>query len=191
MNIEVEIKVKTDRLDELKIKLSKVGRLVKSIRQIDEYYIPCQRDFFARKPYPIEWLRIRTNPDKVIFEYDRSICKRADGLQEYAEEYETEISNPDEFRNILRFLDFKHITTVDKQREYWDCGDFEVALDVVRGLGSFIEIEAKRDFKDAVTARRGCMKFLEELGMTVREEDLVKSGYPDLLLEANKKTQMR
>jgi len=47
-------------------------------------------------------LRIRTNPDRVVFEYDKSINKKSDGEQEYAEEYETEISNPEEFRKIMK-----------------------------------------------------------------------------------------
>jgi len=101
MNIEVEIKVKVDNFVQLKEKLPNFGQLVKTIRQIDEYYIPCHRDFFNQKPHPAEWLRIRINPDKVIFEYDRSVNKRADGRQDYAEEYESEISHPDEFRKIL------------------------------------------------------------------------------------------
>ena len=76
MNIEVEIKVKVDNLEEIKEKVSKVGKLVKAIRQIDDYYIPAHRDFFAQKPHPTEYLRIRTNPDKVVFEYDLSINKQ-------------------------------------------------------------------------------------------------------------------
>ena len=85
MNIEVEIKIKIDNLEEIKTKVSSVGKLIKAIKQIDDYYIPCHRDFFALKPHPVEWLRIRTNPDKVVFEYDKSINKKDDGEQDCAE----------------------------------------------------------------------------------------------------------
>ena len=54
MNIEVEIKVKVANLAEIKKKVSKIGKLVKAIKQIDEYYIPAHRDFFAQKPHPTE-----------------------------------------------------------------------------------------------------------------------------------------
>ena len=104
MNIEVEIKIKIKNFEDVRKKVSAVGRLVKSIRQIDEYYVPCHRNFFTQKPHPTEWLRIRTNPDKVIFEYDRSINKKLSGEQDYAEEYETEISDTGEFRKIERIL---------------------------------------------------------------------------------------
>lgn len=183
MNIEVEIKIKIDSLDKIRKEITKIGKLMKSINQIDEYYVPCHRDFFAQKPHPTEWLRIRTNPDEVIFEYDKSVNKRADGLQDYAEEYETIVSQPGELRKILQFLDFKKVETVDKQREYWNCGKLEVALDDIKGLGFFVEVEVKGDFTDAIKARTECMNFLERLGIKVFEKDLIKKGYPELLLE--------
>lgn len=185
MNIEIEIKVKIDNFDLLKDSLPKFGKLVKSIQQIDEYYTPIQRDFFAVKPHPVEWLRIRTNPDKVIFEYDKSIGKREDGLQDYAQEYETEIKQPDELRKILEFLDFKKVAIVDKQREYWDCGNFEVVLDNVKGLGYFVEVELKEDCSDGLIGRQKCMEFLGKLGIKVTESDITKTGYPVLLMNAN------
>lgn len=185
MNIEVEIKVKIDSFEKVKKNLLDAGKLVKTIKQIDEYYIPCHRDFFANKPHPVEWLRIRTNPDKVVFEYDKSINKKSDGEQECAKEYETEISQPNEFRKILEFLDFKKIMTVDKQREYWNCGDFEVCLDNVKDLGFFIEVEAKGDFENTEKAKKGCMDFLDKLGIENWQENHIKKGYPVLLLEKN------
>ena len=182
MNIEVEIKVKIDNFEEIKKKVSKIGKLVKAIKQVDDYYIPCHRDFFNQKPHPIEWLRIRTNPDKVVFEYDLSI-KKADGEREYAEEYETEISDVKEFKKILGFLDFKKVVTVEKQREYWMCGDIEVALDKIKGLGTFIEAEAKGNFKNNQEAKKACIDFLENLGIKNVEKIQIKKGYPQLLLE--------
>src|SRR4030042_2824576 len=181
MNIEVEIKVKIDSYEELRNNLPKFGKIVKSIKQIDEYYTPCHRDFFAHKPYPLEWLRIRINPDKTIFKYDKSFEKK-DGSQNYADEYETEISKPDELRKILEFLDFKKVITVYKQREYWDCGDFEVCLDDVKDLGFFIEVEAKGDFENTAKAREECIKFLDTLGVKY-EGNEIKAGYPNLLLK--------
>ncbi len=185
MNIEVEIKIEIGDIDKIREKVAKIGKLIKAINQVDEYYIPSHRDFFAQKPHPTEWLRIRTNPDKVVFEYDLSINKKADGEQECAEEYETEISNVEEFRKILGFLNFTKVVTVDKQREYWDCGDIEVALDNVKGLGTFIEAEAKGDFKTLTDAKTACVNFLENLGIKDVENKKINKGYPVLYLEKN------
>ncbi len=183
MNIEVEIKIKINNFEEIKERVSKVGKLIKAIKQIDEYYVPSHRDFFAQKPHPTEWMRIRTNPDKVVFEYDRSINKKENGEQECAEEYETEISDYEEFKKILNFLDFKKVITVDKQREYWDCGDLEIALDKIEGLGDFIEVEAKGDFKSTTDAKKACLEFLDKLGIKNAENIQINKGYPVLLLE--------
>jgi len=185
MNIEVEIKIEIDNFDEIKQKVAKRGKLIRSINQIDEYYIPCQRDFFAAKPHPFEWLRIRTNPDKTIFEYDLSINKDATGRQECAEEYETGITDPIEFRKILKFLDFKKVVEVNKQRQYWDCGEIEIALDQVKKLGDFIEAEAKGDFKSTAEARTACIKFLEDLGFSDIDHKEILVGYPVLYIERN------
>jgi len=183
MNVEVEIKIKIESIDNIRKKVSELGKLIKSIKQIDEYYIPCHRDFFAQKPHPTEWLRIRTNPDKVIFEYDKSINKKNNGEQDCAEEYETEISDKEEFKKILDFLNFKNIVTVVKNREYWDCGKIEVALDEIEGLGFFIEAEAKGDFKDTNEAKTACLKFLSSLGVKNPQDLQINKGYPVLLME--------
>ena len=182
MNVEIEVKIKLDSLEEARRELPKFGKLVKSIRQIDEYYTPCHRDFFAHKPHPVEWLRIRVNPDVAIFEYDKSF-DRKDGSQDYAEEYETKISQPDELRKMLRFLDFRKVITIDKQREYWDCGDLEICLDDVKNLGFFIEVEAKKNFSSTSEAREKCIGFLHKVGIKDWQKRQIKTGYCDLLLK--------
>ena len=80
-------------------------------------------------------------------------------------------------------MDFKKVVTVDKQREYWDCGDLEIALDKIAGLGSFIEVEAKGKFGSTAEAKKACLKFLEELGIKNAEQMQINKGYPVLLLE--------
>lgn len=182
MNVEVEVKIEIDNFEEIKAKVATMGKLIKSIKQVDDYFVPCHKDFFAQKPIT-EWLRIRTNPDKVIFEYDRSVGLKKATDYDYAEEYETVISNPDEFRKILEFLNFEKVTTVDKQREYWDCGNIEVALDKIESLGHFIEAEAKGDFKDSIEAKQVCLDFLKSLGLQNVEAREIHEGYPTLLIK--------
>jgi len=187
MNVEVEVKIQIDNFEEVRKKVSEVGKLVKSINQIDEYYVPCQRDFFANKPQPIEHLRIRTNPGKSVFEYTKTINLKENLDYDCAEEYETEISNPEEFKKTLNFLDFKKVVIVDKQREYWDCGKIEIALDKVKGLGTFVEAEAKGDFISNEDSRTACINFLMSLGIEEVEKNQTKKGYPSLILEKNNK----
>jgi len=186
MNVEVEIKIKIKSFGKIRNELQKYGKLAKSIKQVDEYYTPRHRDFFARKPFPVEWLRIRTNPDETIFEYDKSIYKKGRKDMECAHEYETEISRPEELKKILNFLDFRKAVTVEKEREIWDCGDFEVSLDKVKKLGYFIEVEAKGNFKNSAEAKKACHAFLSKVGVRPTSEKIIKAGYPILLLEKRK-----
>lgn len=182
MNIEVEIKVQIDDFKEVRERLESLGSLEKTISQSDEYYVPSHRNFFEQEPRPTEWLRIRINPDKVIFEYDRSVLDVQTGFQDYAEEYETDVSHPENLRKILEFLDFKKVIVVEKQREYWSCGNFEVVLDYVTNLGRFIEVEAKRDFASIQEARKACQDFLGDLGVPYSEKLEIREGYPTMLL---------
>ena len=187
MNIEVEIKIQIRGFKKIRDKLRNYGKLIKSIKQIDEYYVPYHRNFFAQKPFPTEWLRIRTNPNETIFEYDKSINKNTKGEQEYAEEYETEISQPEELKKILEFLDFEKVITVEKKREIWNCSNLEVCLDKVKGLGFFIEVEAKKGFSNSAEAKRACYDFLNQLGIDATPKNIINTGYPVLLLEHNLK----
>ena len=75
------------------------------------------------------------------------------------------------------------MVTVDKQREYWDCGDFEIALDKIAGLGSFIEVEAKGNFESTADAKIACLRFLEELGIKNAEQIRINKGYPVMIIE--------
>lgn len=50
MNIEVEIKIPIDNFEEIRARVSALGKLIKSIHQIDEYYNPIHRDFLGKNP---------------------------------------------------------------------------------------------------------------------------------------------
>jgi predicted adenylyl cyclase CyaB len=80
-------------------------------------------------------------------------------------------------------LDFKKVLTIEKDREYWMCGKIEVALDTIKELGTFVEAEAKGDFKDEKEAKKECIKFLENLGIKNVAKTYINKGYSALLFE--------
>jgi len=183
MNIEVEIKLKIENWQEIRKKVSSLGKLVRSIKQIDEYYIPIHRDFFAQKPKTIEWMRVRKEPERTVFGYYRAIDHEGDKDGWIDEEYETEISNPEDFKKILGFLDFKKVITINKEREYWDCGDIEISLDKIKELGNFIEVEAKKNFKNNDEARQACRDFFGKLGIKDIKKLQTTKGYANMMLD--------
>lgn len=63
------------------------------------------------------------------------------GKSDYCDEYESEIENIENFKKILKALDFSSLVIVYKKRKTFLYEDYEIALDSVKGLGEFVEIE--------------------------------------------------
>ncbi len=71
---------------------------------------------------------------------------------------------------------------VDKLREIWFVGNVKFHIDEVKGLGSFVEIEAiDRDgtIGEAVLQRQ-CAEWMARFGIC--HEDLIEESYSDMLL---------
>lgn len=71
---------------------------------------------------------------------------------------------------------------VDKTRETWEYQDYEIAIDQVKGLGDFVEIEYKGEEKsvDPVKIANEMIVFLKEIGLSNIRRNY--QGYPFLLL---------
>src|SRR3954468_8109655 len=91
------------------------------------------------------------------------------------------VSNGDELRAVLE-RSLGVLVTVDKQREIYYIENVKFHVDLVEGLGMFVEIEAcgKREEEAALLGQ--CREYMELFG--IKEEELVERSYSDLLLEA-------
>jgi adenylate cyclase class 2 len=181
-DIEIEIKIPLDEdtFSNVKEKLEKGAKIEKTSHQIDEYFTPSHRNF-VKPQFPFEWLSIRKRGGRAILNYKHWYPENVE-VATHCDEFETEIEHPDQLGKIFSALDFKHLITVEKQREVYICnGEFEVALDVVKELGHFIEIEAIKDFGSVEATREKLFEFANDLGIDVSKTD--KRGYPFLLME--------
>lgn len=61
------------------------------------------------------------------------------------EELETRVENPDTILQILSRLGYELIDQIEKAREMYELGKMHIGLDVIKGLGHFIEIEGPDD----------------------------------------------
>ena len=86
-------------------------------------------------------------------------------------------------QDIINYLGYKQVIEVNKVRRKTKYKDFEICLDQVEGLGSFIEVEKMSD-QDASVVQEELFEFLKQLG--IREQDQVHKGYDTLLFEKNK-----
>ncbi len=177
--MEIEIKVKIERSENLQKLLESEGKLKYTDKQIDEYYTPAHKNFVSVEPV-VEWLRLRDSNGKFSINYKHWIAGD-DGQTNHCDEHETKIENLEAMRNILKALDFKYLITVNKERRAWDYKDYEISFDRVEGLGDFVEIEYKGSDTDSKKITDEMMEFLKNLDCGEITRDF--RGYPYLLLE--------
>ena len=74
------------------------------------------------------------------------------------------------------------MVVVDKKREIYFIDNIKIHLDQVKGLGTFLEIEAQSEEgdKSEELLHRQCVQLMDEWG--IRNEDLLNDSYSDLLL---------
>src|SRR3989304_7200146 len=141
-NIEIEIQVQIEKIKLLEDFLKKKGKFIGRWRQVDEYFTPSHRNFIKKRP-TVEWLRLRNTDGKKYSINYKNWHHGQDGKSHHADEFETKIEEIEQLRNIFRVLDFKPIITVDKTRTVYIYKNYEIVIDRVRNLGTFVEIEYK------------------------------------------------
>ena len=165
----VEIKAKTDRLDELRsIILSQNARTVGTDHQVDTYYV-----------VPKGRLKLRHGPieNTLIF------YQRADTAA--AKTSEVELYKSEDLASLKPLLDaaFDQLVTVRKRREIFFIENVKLHLDIVEGLGTFVEIEAidESGTIDVTTLNAQCTRLMQLLD--IRPDDLQTHSYSDMLLQ--------
>ncbi len=182
-NIEIEIQVNIENSKPLLDFLEKNARFVSEKCQIDEYFVPAHRNFIDIRPVK-EWLRLRNNDDKYSINY-KNWHFNTDGKSEFCDEYESVIESLDQVKNILRILDFKPLVQVEKLRKIWKYKNYEIAVDTVKNLGDFVEIEyiGDKENVDPVAITETMISFLKKQDCGIIKRNYV--GYPFQLLFPN------
>ncbi|NOQ55943.1 MAG: class IV adenylate cyclase [Nanohaloarchaea archaeon] len=179
-NNDIEIKYPLKNPDEVKQFLNKNAKLIsENIYQKDSYYVPTHRDFLVVK-YPFEWLRLRESSKGIFITYKHfypNNVKKTD----YCDEFETKIDNIKTMEKMFENLDFKNVVIVKKSRITWIFEEVEIVIDEVTDLGFYIELEAKKDFKNPKDGKAYLYTILKKINVKVGEEDL--RGYPFRILE--------
>jgi adenylate cyclase class 2 len=140
-NIEIEIQVKIGNTKNLIKFLKKKAKFLYENHQIDEYFTPSHRNFIKTRPAK-EWLRLRSEENNYSITYKNWYFTK-EGKSYHCDEFETTIGDIKQLKNILKVLNFKSLVTIDKIRKTWKYKNYEIAVDAVRGLGNFVEIEYK------------------------------------------------
>lgn len=151
---EIEIKLKVDKEEYTRIlDIIKKHSIDKgNVNQIDTYYTLIDKEFNQ------EWLRVRNENGKYIFNYKKKIDNS------HYEKYDVLIDNVNNLNIILNALGVKSIGTINKNRMIYIYKDkYEFSFDTIEDIGMFIEIELinksdnfEKDFCDL-------LKVLEDL----------------------------
>lgn len=180
-NKEIEIRVRVEKKEPLLNFLEKHGSLKSEKHQSDEYFTPAHKNFIKEKPIK-EWLRLRKEGDKYSLDY-KNWHYNDDGKAYHCDEYEVKLENADGLVNILKALNFESLIIVDKQRKTFQFENYEIALDSVKELGDYVEVEYKgeEDILDTKKIAEEMKAFIEKTGCQILEQDFV--GYPYLLIK--------
>lgn len=171
-DIETEIKIKLSKkeFENLKILMERDATFLKESKQIDTYYQPIYRKFLNNEEIT-EWLRIGQRGNKNILNYKNWY----DNM--YCDEYEVEIDDVCNLDKIFKILGLEEIAIVDKlRRTYSYLNKYEIALDFVKDLGYFVEIEVKEYDKTSIEEYDLLLKIARNLGLNLNNID--KRGYP-------------
>jgi adenylate cyclase, class 2 len=172
---EVEVKAKVSNLESLKHQLQNLGcELSEPITQHDYIYNQIGIDFANHKT-PV--LRLREQNGKIIFTLKKDRGDELDCIEK-----EVEVDNRQTMEEIFEIMGYSKSIEVHKRRQKGKCNGYEVCLDEVEGLGSFIEVE-KMTEDDGEKVKEELVQFLESLG--VQRSDRVMHGYDTLLWQKN------
>lgn len=171
---EIKIKLSEDEFHNLEIFFSSHAEYLNSLHHIDTYYQPSDRKFIKEGKIN-EWLRIGVRGNKNILNYKN-------WYDDYCDEYEVEIDDVESLEKIFKALHLEKIAIVDKVRKaYYYLDKYEVALDQVKDLGYFIEIEIKKYDKDLNREFDELIKVAKDIGLNLNHRDT--KGYPYYLID--------
>ena len=179
--MEIEVKARLKDAEDVMAKLRALGCEFSPIRTQDDMVwvekFGTLDEFLANKVF----LRIRVqNGEKIIMTAKKPKALHGDGSL-IKREHEVVVDSADEARGILDMLGLKEAVRVVKKRQTCECNGYEICIDEIEGLGSFIELEKIDELGEADRIQQEMFAFLKTLGIS--PEDHVKKGYDILMLE--------
>lgn len=171
--IEVEAKIKIQNPEEFRKQISKIARLIKKEKKIDDYYT-----LESLKEYPKKSLRVRKTREsyKINFKQHLSYINGVHAKDE--QEFTT--SDIENFLNLIKDFGFKKWLTKIKYSEIYQINrNFHVEINNVKKLGWFVEVEYLAQKNEIAKARSKVLKIMKQLNLD--KKPIIKDGYTKLL----------
>ncbi len=175
---EIEVKLKTDDLKSLEQKLNEKGCILSlPIHQHDVVYSRGSTSEWEKSKEGDIILRIRKQNNISEFNLKQQRTSELDNI-----EYETKVDDSKALHNILLTLGWKPEVGVKKLRRKGKLGQYEICLDEVEILGSFVELEKLTDDNDdPVKVQEELLQVLESFGIS--RSNLEVRGYDTMIFQ--------
>jgi adenylate cyclase class 2 len=176
---EIEIKFKVDDIEKFKKDIINKGcTLSEVLNQSDTIYLFDLNDTLK-------------GPDKVVVRI-RNVngkselnLKRKSKIDFQAEEIEFGVEDPDKANSFLLNLGLKEWVKIEKKRVYTKYKDFNICIDDVKRLGTFVEIEIVTEESDKPEYfEKEILKAANELGIDTSNR--INNFYDNMISELNK-----
>ena len=169
--MEIEIRAKINNLEKIEKNIIKLGaKLIKETKQVDEYF--GEISLYQKIGYSF-LMRVRDEKDRKSMTYKGAESKK-DGIWE---EYEFVIDDTKKFVKMFESMGLEKIIVVNKYRKEYTLNGLTICLDIIDGLGNFIEIESlnNKDFN-----KNGLKKLIRKLN--IKDDQIIHKGYVTMLL---------
>ena len=149
---------------------------------IDIYYYDPLREYLKpnEKNEINQCMRLRKKDDKNYITY--KVDKFDDNnIWLYSDEYETEVEDFDKIQEIIKLLGLKELLTIHNKKSLYNTDKYEIALEEVKDLGTFLEVEyCTNEDVDVVLVKKDIQEFINNLNIEVSEE--LHMGKPEMML---------
>lgn len=172
---EIELKFKVDNIDDI------ISFLEKSNCEISD--TECQYDtIYVQNLDNVEstegsvWLRVRKTNDKIELNYKKQSAKKME-----SEEIEFEVNSYEKANAFLKALGFKEWVQVNKKRRYSKYQDYNICIDEVERLGTFVEIELLVNEQNDINYEEQLLNVAKEIG--INTDNRINSHYDTMISE--------
>ncbi len=182
MRQEIEVKAKVENLEVIAEKLRVLGcEISEPAIQDDTIFVNYTTAYDeAVSGQGMNFLRLRKSNGKILFTIKQPQSNELDCL-----EREVEVSDAQEMKEAILLLGYHEAIQVYKTRRKTNYKEYEICLDDIRGLGTFVEVEKITENEQAEKVQEEIFSFLETLG--VKKEDRIVVGYDTLMYQAQNK----
>lgn len=174
---EIELKFKVDNLDVLINKLKEEQCEISAVKmQNDTIYVQNLDDTESKEGSV--WLRVRKENDKIELNYKKQSKKKME-----SEEIEFEVSSYELANQFLKALGYLPWVEVNKKRRYSKFKEYNICIDEVERLGSFIELEILVDNDNKDDYEVALLEVAKKLG--INPDNRINSHYDTMISELN------